>query len=258
MSIFGGVFKSKKVSATEWANRSSILLLAKRYDDALKAIDKAIKINPDEAALWCNRGAILSSLDRNDDAMISYDKAIHLDAKNTLIWTSRGAALNKLDRYEEAVDSFNRAIKIASNNYVAWTQRGIALARLGRYVDARESYDKALDINPNYEDAQKNREKIIGQASIIEGKEEKKEDEREWIEDTDDHVFIEVEIAGCPGCLKADHQWKKTDDQQGKNGPVQFFICEKCKNKGILFSYKPDNDELKKWTNYAYFQKKNE
>lgn len=253
MGLFDHIFKSKVDAARDWSNRGTSLLLKGNNDEALKCYDKATKINPDDSMIWSNRGALLNNMDLYEEALVSFDKAIKILPDFSYTWTNRGIALNGLRRYNDAILSFDEAINIDLNNSMAWTHRGIALGKIGRYSDALISYNKALEINPKNEVAQKNRERINGQAAMSEGKEYKHNDENTWIDKTDGQVFIELETAGCPGCPKPEHKWKKCNAKQGKNGPVQFFVCEKCDNHGILFSYRPENDEIQKFANNVYF-----
>src|SRR5215471_18948674 len=49
-----------------------ILQHAKRYEEALKAFDKAVQLKPDSAELWRNLGSVLVQLSRDNEALLSY------------------------------------------------------------------------------------------------------------------------------------------------------------------------------------------
>lgn len=58
---------------------SFYLMIERKDNDALKTIDKAIKMNPTNPHYYIRKGDILSHLYRIDDAIEMYDKAIQLD-----------------------------------------------------------------------------------------------------------------------------------------------------------------------------------
>lgn len=49
------------------------------------------------------------------EAIISFDKAIAINPDNAAVWSSRGFALNKLGRYAEAVAAYDKVIDIYPN-----------------------------------------------------------------------------------------------------------------------------------------------
>jgi tetratricopeptide (TPR) repeat protein len=49
-------------------------------------------------------------------------------------------------------------LDIDQNDAGGWYNRGTDLGKLGRYEEALKSYDKALELDPNYANAQKNRD----------------------------------------------------------------------------------------------------
>ena len=49
------------------------------YNDALKAFNKAIEINPTSARAWHNKANTLYNLGKYEESMRTYNKAIELD-----------------------------------------------------------------------------------------------------------------------------------------------------------------------------------
>ena len=49
-----------------------------KSDEAIKAYDKAIEINPLNSAAWYNKAVTLDNLNKFDDAMKAYEKAIEI------------------------------------------------------------------------------------------------------------------------------------------------------------------------------------
>ena len=142
----------------DYFQQGNNFLESHRYEDAVAAYDKAIKIKPDKYEALINQGNALTALQRYEDAIAAYDKAIAIKPDLHEAWYDRGNALTALQRYEDAVASYDKAIAIKSNKYeAAWINRGIALTKLGRYKDAIAAYDKAIKIQPNKHEAYYNK-----------------------------------------------------------------------------------------------------
>ena len=71
------------------------------YDEALKAYDEVIRIEPNDAEAWYGRGSALHALGNYDDAINAYDEAIRLDPNYTLAWFSKSITLRVLGRNAE-------------------------------------------------------------------------------------------------------------------------------------------------------------
>jgi tetratricopeptide (TPR) repeat protein len=64
--------------AQVWYNRAGLLGSRGKKDEALKALDKAIELNPNHADAWHDKGMILEVLGRNSEADAAYAKAKEL------------------------------------------------------------------------------------------------------------------------------------------------------------------------------------
>ena len=99
--LYGGKNKSK----VAWYNKGIALFNLKRHEEALKAFDKCIEINPKLAGAWNNKGTALSKLGRYEDILLAYGKANEIDPKIAAVWYNKGVALINLGRYGEAKNS---------------------------------------------------------------------------------------------------------------------------------------------------------
>jgi tetratricopeptide (TPR) repeat protein len=144
-----------------WYNRGIALDDLGRYEEAIASYDRAIEIKPDDDGAWNNRGNALDELGRFDEAIASYDRAIEINPNDDQIWNNRGSALIRLKRYNEAIASYDRAIEIKPDKDQAWYNRGIALKELRRLDEAIASYDRAIEINTDRDQAWYNRGNIL-------------------------------------------------------------------------------------------------
>ena len=68
-----------------WFCKGNALTNLNKYEEAIKAYDKAIEINPQYSMAWNNKGAVLyNKLGKVDEAIKAYDKAIEIDPQNTV------------------------------------------------------------------------------------------------------------------------------------------------------------------------------
>lgn len=91
-----------------------------------------------------NRGNLLSKLRFYEEALKAYEEAIKLDPNYILAWHNKGWILKKLKRYEEALVAINTTIRFKPDDVDFWDDKGGVLSGLERFEEAVECYDKAL------------------------------------------------------------------------------------------------------------------
>jgi Flp pilus assembly protein TadD len=60
-----------------------------QYEEAVKALNRTIELNPKDTEVWNNRGIVLSLLKRNKEAIWSFEKATSIDPRNAEAWYNR-------------------------------------------------------------------------------------------------------------------------------------------------------------------------
>jgi tetratricopeptide (TPR) repeat protein len=68
--------------------------------------------NATDSLAWSNKGVALIKLGRYEEALQAADKAIKLDPNLALAWSIKGIALIDLGRYEEAVQAVDKAYEL--------------------------------------------------------------------------------------------------------------------------------------------------
>jgi tetratricopeptide (TPR) repeat protein len=58
--------------------------------------------------------------------------------------------------------AYDRATVITVTNAEVWNNKGLAYAAVGRYADALQSFNKALGLQPDFADALKNKNSVMG------------------------------------------------------------------------------------------------
>jgi tetratricopeptide (TPR) repeat protein len=90
----------------EWVNETFDLMKSGKYDEAIKASDEALKIDPQYEYAWISKGTALYSLKRYDEAIKAFDEALKINPRNKYAWFYKGMILSDLKMYDIAVKAF--------------------------------------------------------------------------------------------------------------------------------------------------------
>ena len=80
-----------------WIKRGNVLLGVKRYEEAIKLYEVAIRLNPDSCEAWNLRGIALLQLGRYEESIASFDKALEIKPDYEDAKTNRDTALKELN-----------------------------------------------------------------------------------------------------------------------------------------------------------------
>ena len=137
----------------DYAERGEILYALGRSNEAIKAFDQAIEINPEMTSAWSNRAFIQIMTGDLQGAESSITKALAIDANYAPAWAKRGILLSNQNRYLESIAAFDRAIELSDRVPEVWLNRGVTLYNANRRNEAIESIRKALEIDSKYKPA---------------------------------------------------------------------------------------------------------
>ena len=136
--------------ARAYRSKGDVLYDFKHYEEALAAYGQAIRLDPDHARIYSNRGDILMHLKRYEEALAAYEQAIRLVPNLAPNYNEKVNVLFSLKRYEEALAAYEAAIRLDPGFASAYNNMGNALSRLKRYFEANIAYEQAIRINPQY------------------------------------------------------------------------------------------------------------
>jgi len=177
--------------ASQWLERGNQFWRLRRYKEAVKAFDEAIKLKPafvhlayygkglalywdkkDKEAIaafeltikfkddfvdaWHYLSVKYKELNQLHKAEKAINKAIQIQPQNPNLYNEKFWVLQNLERYEEAETAINEAIKIAPRS-VFYNNRGIIYKEQKKWELALADYNKAIQINPNDAEAYNNR-----------------------------------------------------------------------------------------------------
>ncbi len=116
------------------------------YNDLQSFI--ANKKNYQNVATYFYKGFDLTEEGKYQEAIKAYDKAIKINPKDSETYNNKGLALGKWGKYQEAIDCFDQALKINPKESMAYNGKGLALVQWGRHQEAIDCFDQAIKINP--------------------------------------------------------------------------------------------------------------
>ena len=138
------------------ATLATALLKLGRSDDALKALEKAISLEPANAELWKNLGAMLIDLGRSDEALLSLRHAMSLRPHYADAANLSGLILFRQDRFAEALEAFDISVQANPDQADALHMRALMLLKLGRLEESVADGVRSAQLDPANVDTHNN------------------------------------------------------------------------------------------------------
>ncbi len=133
------------------ADSASLLAESRRYrEEAIRELDQAIALKPDDAQAYLDRGNLQVDAGRYAWAIRDYGQAIALKPDYVAAWFNRGNCYFTAGRAEEALRDLDQAIALKPDFAEAYVSRGILRAAALRYAEAMCDYDRAIALKPAY------------------------------------------------------------------------------------------------------------
>jgi tetratricopeptide (TPR) repeat protein len=85
-----------------------------------------------------------------DDAIKAYDKVLAINPNDIDTLTNKGIVLIKQQKYDDAIAIFNKVLEIEPENVAGLYHMGSALERKGERYDGSLYKNKALELDPKY------------------------------------------------------------------------------------------------------------
>ena len=131
-----------------WAHLGQVLCSkAKKYDEATEALEKAVRLSPNDWWAWFQLGSVRELQDKKHEAETAFKKVIELNPAELLGWIRYGGLLHDLGRYTESEEIYKSALNAVKGEKVsiAWANLGeLYHYHLSRPHEAEEAYKKSL------------------------------------------------------------------------------------------------------------------
>jgi TolB-like protein/Flp pilus assembly protein TadD len=133
------------------ALQAYLLLFARKYDEAIAKAELAASLAPGSAEMAGFLGFILHYVGRTDEAVKLVDKALRLDPFPTsFMMLLAGLTYSNAGYYERAIEVCQEAVAMEVDFIHGYTVLAGAFAALGRDDEARAAAAEVLRINPDF------------------------------------------------------------------------------------------------------------
>jgi len=149
---YGEVIRLKPNWSSPYFRRGLILSWLGKTDAALRDLDKAVELGPEEdevVELYFQRGQLLHAKKRHAQAIADYTEVIRRRPKGFRYYMSRGHAFHANGDYDKAIADFGKVIEIGFDEHWAHEYRGDAWRAKGDSVKAKAEYAAALRAKPD-------------------------------------------------------------------------------------------------------------
>lgn len=93
------------------------------------------------------------NLNNPEKAIKAFERAIKIDPQRPGGYLGRANSLNTMGRYKQSIADYDQALKLDDKLANAYVNRGIAYARLGEKEKAIADYEKALALDPKIDNS---------------------------------------------------------------------------------------------------------
>jgi tetratricopeptide (TPR) repeat protein len=128
-----------------WGN---MLYGQKKYDEAIAKYQKAIELDPKSAFAYNNWGNVLYGQKKYDEAIAKYQKSIELDPKSAVPYNGWGVVLSNQEKYDEAIAKYQKSIELDPKDAVPYDGWGVVLSNQEKYDEAIAKYQKSIELDP--------------------------------------------------------------------------------------------------------------
>lgn len=141
---------------------------AGQYEEAKKAANEAVRIEPGVGANWFALGNAYAGLGQYNLAIDNYKKGIDTHPIDSAgLYDNLATACVRIGRDDLAVSCFDKAISVKPKRGTAYNNRGNAYARMGKLDLAIRDYSKAVELKPRFPEAYFNRGKALADAGRL-------------------------------------------------------------------------------------------
>ena len=125
---------------------NEIYMWLEMYKEHLPVLDKLLLIEKDNLFYLFYRARVLNELDRKEESLEAFNKYIHSEGAESddfyiFALTQKANVLHDLDRCGEAVETYDEILEIDGDNSNALIGKGNALVKMSRYDEAGEIRD---------------------------------------------------------------------------------------------------------------------
>jgi tetratricopeptide (TPR) repeat protein len=117
---------------------------------AIADLDRAIRLDPNDAEAYNIRGNVWDDMGDADHALADYEQAIRIDPNNPGTFRDRGILWRRRGELDKALVDFDRAIRLSFSDPQIYSDRGLLWYEKGRHDRALADFRRAIKIDPDF------------------------------------------------------------------------------------------------------------
>jgi cytochrome c-type biogenesis protein CcmH/NrfG len=119
------------------------------YAQRGKALEAEVINNPQNTQAWIQLGHVYFDTEKFDKAINAYEKALKLNPSNADVLTDLGIMYRRIGQFRKAIEKFDKAVAVDPNHQNARLNKGIVLMHdLSDSDGAIRAWEDLLEINP--------------------------------------------------------------------------------------------------------------
>ena len=122
------------------------LFREKKYDKALQAYSRAIKIDPKNAGAYYWRGRLLITMGEKDRALSDLKASVELNPSNSEAYDNLGWLASQKGLYDDGITYLSQSIRMKPDHAWAYYQRGFCYYKKGDQQQALKDTKKSCDL----------------------------------------------------------------------------------------------------------------
>ncbi|HSD36666.1 MAG TPA: tetratricopeptide repeat-containing glycosyltransferase family protein [Rhodocyclaceae bacterium] len=152
-SLYDGALQLDADNFDAWHLRGVLEIDKRRFESAIRYLERSLAIRPNAVAAWQNLGIALRALKRPHEALAASERALQIAPDNPAVLNNRGNVLLEIGQAEAALKCYAQALALAPDFVEAYDNQGNALRELHRFEEALESYARAQTLAPDFPSA---------------------------------------------------------------------------------------------------------
>lgn len=130
-----------------WIRLGGLYFENRKYEEAVKVMDEAIELFPDDFTINLIYGLSLAQMDKHLEAKPFLKKSVELNPNDVNSLSSYAYTLSKLNENELAVNYLNQALKIKPDDVNLLSTLGLIYDAMEKWVECDSIYQLALQID---------------------------------------------------------------------------------------------------------------
>ena len=154
---------------------SQLAILNEDFEEAIKYLDKALKINPYDEHCYNDKALCLADLGNTEEALRCIEEGLKKCPDSKMLYQNRGWILLQKGDYQKAILNLKKSLEFDDTYSVAWANLAECLKHEADFKTALKYYKKSLSLIPKkYKDLIKEiKDQISKISKVIERRNDK-------------------------------------------------------------------------------------